>query len=42
MILDDFPSNCGRFKLVKPKGLKVEDLLGKRGRRANELLLTTQ
>ena len=42
MILDDFGSYCDRFKLVKPKGLKVEDLLGKRGRRANELLLTTQ
>jgi glutamate synthase (NADPH/NADH) large chain len=42
MMLDDFPSFCERFKLVKPKGLKVEDLLGKRGRRANELLLTTQ
>ena len=42
MMLDDFPSYVQRFKLVKPKGLKVEDLLGKRGRRANELLLTTQ
>ena len=42
MILDDFPDLCHRFKLVKPRGLQVEDLLGKRGRRANELLLTTQ
>ena len=42
MMLDDFPSYCERFKLVKPKGLRVEDLLGKRGRSANELLLTTQ
>ncbi|MEJ2056780.1 MAG: glutamate synthase large subunit [Desulfofustis sp.] len=41
-ILDDFASNCTRFKLVKPRGLRVEDLLGKRGRSANELLLTTQ
>ncbi len=42
IFLDDFPSYCERFKLVKPKGLRVEDLLGKRGRSANELLLTTQ
>ncbi|MGA7280092.1 MAG: glutamate synthase large subunit [Desulfocapsaceae bacterium] len=42
MILDNFVSYCGRFKLVKPKGLKVEDLLGKRGRSATELLMTTQ
>jgi len=41
-ILDDFGSYCDRFKLVKPKGMSVEDLLGKRGRSANELLLTTQ
>jgi glutamate synthase (NADPH/NADH) large chain len=42
MILDDFNTFCESFKLVKPKGLQVEDLLGKRGRSANELLLTTQ
>jgi len=42
MMLEDFADYCGRFKLVKPKGLQVEDLLGKRGRSANELLLTTQ
>ena len=42
LMLDDFNAKCARFKLVKPKGLRVEDLLGKRGRSANELLLTTQ
>jgi len=42
MLLDDFGSYGDLFKLVKPKGLSVEDLLGKRGRSANELLLTTQ
>jgi glutamate synthase (NADPH/NADH) large chain len=41
-ILDDFDGFVSRFKLVKPKGLRVEDLLGKRGRSATELLLTTQ
>ena len=41
-ILDDFGSFCDRFKLVKPKGMSAEDLLGKRGRSATELLMTTQ
>jgi glutamate synthase (NADPH/NADH) large chain len=41
-MLEDYPRYCSLFKLVKPKGLRVEDLLGKRGRSANELLLTTQ
>ncbi len=41
-ILDDFSGFSSRFKLVKPKGLRVEELLGKRGRSATELLLTTQ
>ena len=42
MILEDFGSYCDRFKLVKPKGMSAEDLLGKRGRSATELLMTTQ
>ena len=42
MILEDFGSFCDRFKLVKPKGMSPEDLLGKRGRSATELLMTTQ
>jgi len=42
IILDDFGSYCDRFKLVKPKGMSPEDLLGKRGRSATELLMTTQ
>jgi len=42
MILEDFASYCDRFKLVKPKGMSAEDLLGKRGRSATELLMTTQ
>lgn len=42
MILEDFVSFSDRFKLVKPKGMRVEDLLGKRGRSATELLMTTQ
>lgn len=42
MILEDFAGYCDLFKLVKPKGLQVADLLGKRGRSANELLLSTQ
>jgi glutamate synthase (NADPH/NADH) large chain len=42
MILDDFGSYCDRFKLVKPRGMGVDDLLGKRGRSASELLMTTQ
>jgi glutamate synthase (NADPH/NADH) large chain len=41
-ILEDFISFSDRFKLVKPKGMRVEDLLGKRGRSATELLMTTQ
>lgn len=42
VFLDDFVSYCERFKLVKPKGMQVDDLLGKRGRSATELLMTTQ
>ena len=42
MILEDFISFSDRFKLVKPKGMRVEDLLGTRGRSATELLMTTQ
>ena len=42
MILEDFGSYSDRFKLVKPKGMSAEDLLGKRGRSATELLMTTQ
>ena len=42
MILEDFISISDLFKLVKPKGMRVEDLLGKRGRSATELLKTTQ
>ena len=41
-VLEDFGSFCNRFKLVKPRGMQVEDLLGRRGRSASELLLTTQ
>ncbi len=42
VILEDFASFSDRFILVKPKGMRVEDLLGKRGRSATELLMTTQ
>ncbi len=42
MILEDFAGFSDRFILVKPKGMRVEDLLGKRGRSATELLMTTQ
>mgnify|MGYP001545137073 CR=1 FL=1 len=41
-ILDDFDYYLELFKLVMPQGMRVEDLLGKRGRSANELLMTTQ
>ena len=41
-ILEDFATCSDHFKLIKPKGLRVEDLLGRRGRSAVELLLTTQ
>ncbi len=42
MILENFNGFSDRFKLVKPKGMRVEDLLGKRGRSATELLMTSQ
>ncbi|MBE0582784.1 MAG: glutamate synthase large subunit, partial [Desulfofustis sp.] len=41
-ILNEFGRFINRFRLVKPKGLRVEELLGKRGRSATELLMTTQ